>query len=188
MTPDPIAKANAPKGGVMTYSGEWFFPLKPRLEGVLIEDIAHALSLICRFTGHIARFYSVAEHCIHVSDMVPKQQALQGLLHDASETYIADVSSPVKNSPEFKAYREIEDRLQAVIYERFGLPSGMPASVHRADQLIVKAEARVMFKVPPPWAGHTTALDDWIRGWSSKTAEIIYLKRFKELTERKRKP
>lgn len=170
------------RGAIGTFSGGWFFPLKPRVEDVRIEDIAHALSLICRFTGHVETHYSVAEHCVHVSRLVPAHDALAGLLHDAAEAYIADVSGPVKHDPRFKFYRDAEARLQSVIFERYGLPQEIPASVHRVDATIVAAEARVMFQSPPEWAGPRSALDRLIQGYGPRVAERVYLERFKELT------
>ena len=61
---------------ILTYSGIEFWPLDPRPEDVRIEDIAHALSMQCRFAGHCDRFYSVAEHSIRVADLVPREDKL----------------------------------------------------------------------------------------------------------------
>lgn len=99
-----------------------FKPLEPRKEEIMIEDIAHALSLMTRANGHFPEFYSVGQHCIGCY----KEAAARGLgekisficlLHDASEAYIADVTRPVKK--ELKEYLVIEKRLQNAIYERF---------------------------------------------------------------------
>ncbi len=99
-----------------------FKPLEPRKEDILIEDIAHALSLMTRANGHFPEFYSVGQHCVGCfreaaargySDRVQ----LMCLLHDASEAYIADVTRPVKK--ELKEYLGIESRLQNAIYEKF---------------------------------------------------------------------
>jgi hypothetical protein len=167
---------------ITTYTGGEFTPLTPRGEDVRIEDIAHALSMICRFTGHVARFYSVAEHCVNVSRLVPPQDALAGLLHDASEAYVADVSTPVKHSPQFTEYRVVEDRLLGVIFEKFGLPPEIPESVHRADKQTVLAEAAELFQTPPFWTEGHEPLPFPIVGHSPRVAERLYLERFKELT------
>lgn len=83
---------------IQTFSGRQFFPLEPRVEDVCIEDIAHGLSNLCRYAGHCECFYSVAQHCLLVSRVVPREHALRGLLHDASEAYLIDVPRPIKHS------------------------------------------------------------------------------------------
>lgn len=69
---------------IATFTGGVFFPLAPRVEDVRISDIAHALSMLCRFAGHTRGFYSVAQHSVLVSRLCSQQDALWGLLHDAS--------------------------------------------------------------------------------------------------------
>jgi hypothetical protein len=108
----------------LTYSKIKFFPLEPVKEDIRIEDIAHSLSLMTRANGHCSHFYSVAQHSIHCYEE-SKSRGYSGrvqlgcLLHDASESYISDLTRPVKrNLPE---YFVIEEKLQRVIYERFGL-------------------------------------------------------------------
>src|ERR1700674_199080 len=80
----------------------------PLEEDVCIEDIAHSLSLLCRFTGHVKQFYSVGEHSVRVSYLCPPEYQLWGLLHDAGECYAGDVNRPLKYSPGMEAYREYE--------------------------------------------------------------------------------
>ncbi|SHI14494.1 phosphohydrolase [Desulfosporosinus lacus] len=109
---------------ILTYSKIKFFPLEPVQEDIKIEDIAHSLSLMTRANGHCSHFYSVAQHSIHCfqeakSRGYSKREQLGCLLHDASESYISDLTRPVKrNMPEYFA---IEEKLQSVIYDRFGL-------------------------------------------------------------------
>lgn len=109
---------------ILTYSKIKFFPLEPVKEGIQIEDIAHSLSLMTRANGHCSHFYSVAQHSIHCykeakSRGYSARLQLGCLLHDASESYISDITRPVKcNLPE---YSLIEEKLQSVIYDRFGL-------------------------------------------------------------------
>lgn len=167
---------------ISTFTGGKFWPLDPRAEEVKIEDVAHALSMACRFTGHVERFYSVAEHCLNVSWLVPDEHALAALLHDASEAYVADVSTPVKHSPDFREYRVIEARIQAAIYRRFGLPPEVPLEVHRVDQRIVVSEARLLFREPPDWSLGLPSVDcPTIVGLAPRDAEVLYLERFREL-------
>lgn len=118
---------------ITTASGKFFDILKPEEYEFDIEEIATALSNLCRYTGHVNRFYSVAEHSVLVSRIVPERLALAGLLHDASEAYLGDVSSPLKKLlPEYKA---IEDRVQQAIAAQFNLGDGIDSeAVHEADK------------------------------------------------------
>lgn len=166
---------------ITTYSGGKFWPLDPQPEDVLLEDVAHALSLLCRFTGHVARFYSVAEHSVLVSRLVPRRLALAGLLHDAAEAYVADVSSPVKHSEEFAAYRTIEQRIQAAVYRRFGVPEEMNPEVHRVDGMLCSTEARLLFREPPVWALATQSVPAPVVGLAPRAAERLFLERFEEV-------
>lgn len=112
------------KSLIRTYSGIFFSPLAPSPEDIVPEDIAHALSLMCRANGHFRSFYSVGQHCLsceaeaHAAGL-PRETRLACLIHDASEAYISDITRPVKlGLPE---YRVIEKRLQDAIYRRFGI-------------------------------------------------------------------
>jgi hypothetical protein len=146
------------KEWIQTFTGEKFFPLRPRHQDIVLEDIAHALSNVCRYTGHVCRFYSVAEHSVLVSLEVERRAVEQsvdarqvrnlarwGLLHDASEAYIADVSRPLKQLPAFDEYRAAEAHLQSVIAERFGLsPDGEPPEVKAVDYEILANEVEAL--------------------------------------------
>lgn len=116
----------------------------PRVEDILITDIAGALSKICRFAGHVPNFYSVAQHSVLVSRALPESLALAGLLHDASEAYLNDITRALKHSPEMVGYRQLEDRMQRTIFRAFNLPEDMDASIKRADQELAHIEMRTM--------------------------------------------
>jgi hypothetical protein len=127
--------------------------LNPTPDMVRIEDIAHHLSQICRYTGGCNRIYTVAEHSLHVSDLLIDASPcvrLQGLLHDATEAYVGDVSSPLKALlPE---YRVIEDRIASVIATKFGLPQELDPSVKKADMIALFSEKLELLGEPPePW-------------------------------------
>ncbi|MBF0612521.1 MAG: hypothetical protein HQL55_15470, partial [Magnetococcales bacterium] len=87
----PSGAARTPDNWIQTFTGRQFWPLAPVLEHIHVQDIAHALSLLCRFNGHCQKFYSVAEHSLHVATILPPELAGWGLLHDASEAYLADL-------------------------------------------------------------------------------------------------
>lgn len=134
-------------GWIRTFTGRKVWPLDPRESDIDIRDIAHALSLICRFCGHTRLFYSVAQHSLIVADHLLRTTgnpttALYGLLHDASEAYISDVSRPVKTSAEMTVYRAIERRLQHTVYRAFGLNEPEPAVVKTIDAWVLDAELR----------------------------------------------
>lgn len=127
---------------IETYTGAKFYPLDPRPGDININDIAHALSNICRFTGHVSEFYSVAQHSVMVSNLVSSQYAKWGLMHDASEAYICDVARPLKLSEPMKPYRQIEKRIMMVVAEKFGLCPAEPSIVKEADNVAIRTEGR----------------------------------------------
>ena len=107
---------------ITTVSGIHFYPLDPNPKDIDIEDIAHALSLICRANGHFKYFYSVAQHCIACAVEAAERgfslEVILGcLLHDASEAYLCDVTRPVKKH--IPQYLQAEEKLQGVIWKRF---------------------------------------------------------------------
>jgi hypothetical protein len=124
-------------------SGKSYWPADPRAEEVDITDIAHALGMVCRFGGQCLRFYSVAEHSVHVSMLVPPEHALQALLHDAPEAYIGDMIRPVKDIIGWR-YHELESLNWAAVASRFNVPYAMHPSVKEADDAMLQAERRLL--------------------------------------------
>ena len=182
-------------GWIQTYTLRQFWPLDPRPEEVCIEDIAHALSNQCRFSGHLSVFYSVAQHCVEVSLFAQQEMANRGaapvkvliaaqwgLLHDASEAYLVDVPRPVKHLPEMAPYRVAEARLQGVICASFGLVHHEPDVVRVADRRLCATEARDLFPgLHPAWEQPAVPLRKRIRPWTPQVAEARFLERFAEL-------
>ena len=167
---------------ILTYSGRWFDPLNPDPELIDIRDIAHALSNICRFTGHVSRFYSVAEHSCHVSDMLPLRDALWGLLHDASEAYLGDVARPLKTAPYFGGpYRDAELMLMTVIAERFELIGVCPESVHKADNEMLMLERDELLPSSDEWPSEPGLPMTPALGWQPNIAYDEFLTRFASL-------
>lgn len=121
---------------IRTSSGVKFYPLNPDPQGILIEDIAHALSLLCRGNGHVKVFFSVGQHCIHCAKEAEQRGystrlILACLLHDASEAYLSDITRPVKQH--LQDYCRYEEHLLEVIYKKF---LGSPLS--QEEQKLVK--------------------------------------------------
>jgi uncharacterized protein len=169
---------------IQTYTGRQFWPLEPDPEEIVVEDIAHALSMQCRFVGHCNHFYSVAQHSVLVSRACDPRDALWGLLHDAAEAYLVDLCRPVKHEPRMLAYREAEAALQRAICLRFGLPFEEPESVRRADRALLRTEQRDLMKPPPAaWADNREgALPNRIEPWTQIQAERSFLTSFATLT------
>lgn len=133
---------------IMTVSGRYFNIAEPETTPVTVTEIAHALSHICRYTGHTARFYSVAQHSVAVSHLVPPEHALAGLMHDAAEAFIGDVSSPLKRM--LPDYQVIEKRVEAAVFACFGLPPHLHESVKWADLVMLAAEKRDLLPAHGP--------------------------------------
>lgn len=163
------------------------FPLDPRPEEICIEDIAHALSNLCRFTGHTRTFYSVAEHSVRVSWACDLNSALWGLLHDASEAYLCDISSPMKRSSDFgQLYLRAEVKLMAAICQKYNLAESCPAVVKICDARMLVTERRdLMGECDREWRAIDTAVKPYggrIIPVSPETAEREFLTRFEQLT------
>ena len=169
---------------MVTASGRKFWPLDPRPEEVFIEDVSHALALQCRFNGSCREFYSVAEHSVRVSLECAPEDALWGLLHDASEAYTGDLIRPLKAQPEMIGFCHVEKALQAVICRRFGLYERMPRSVSHADDVLLATEARdLMPGGGRDWRLMPEPLEVPIHPWDWRVSEIRFLARFRDLTE-----
>ena len=112
------------------YIGEWFVP-------DAIEDIAYRLSFINRFNGSVGA-YSVAQHSVLVAQQLPDALKLAGLLHDACEAYIGDITRPLKGH--IQGYDELEDFYADVIDKHYGVETRHPL-VKEADQRMVVTEA-----------------------------------------------
>ncbi|KKW09802.1 MAG: hypothetical protein UY48_C0053G0004 [Candidatus Gottesmanbacteria bacterium GW2011_GWB1_49_7] len=166
---------------IQTYSGKFFYVNDPRPEEIDVQDIAHALSQNCRFNGHVPHYYSVAEHSVIVSRMVPPEDALWGLLHDASEAYLPDVPRPFKG--ELVNFKEIENRILMAIIENFGLTWPMPKSVHYVDSHIVATEANQLWGRTLDWTKHFDSMPSVnVYSWNSDRAKKEFLARFEELS------
>ena len=159
---------------ITTYTGKQFHFLKPAPDEVDIRDIAHHLSLLCRFTGACRWFYSVADHSICVADLVPQELKLSALLHDAAEAYINDISRPVKYSHKLDS---TEAAIMSVIADKFGINPTAP-EIKEADNILIATDARDLMANTDCWAVLPKPLSARIRPLDSRTAEIKFLFRF----------
>jgi hypothetical protein len=123
---------------IETSSGRQFWPLTPNADDVCLGDIAHALGNKCRFGGHCLDFYSVAEHCVIVSKIVPPEYAREALMHDAGEAYLPDICAPVK--PHIPGWKDVEHGVERAIAKHFGLTFPWPSCIKEIDRRMVVTE------------------------------------------------
>lgn len=195
---------NDPRGHWMiTFTGRRFYPGDPRANDVCIEDVAHALSRICRFGGHSREHYSVAQHSVYVADAVAafggsRLETFHGLLHDAAEAYVGDVVWPLKRHDLMAGYAAIEGGVETAIAVHFGLPLVMPPIVKRCDLVLLATEKRdVMGHAGGPTDVERQAAVAKLGEWHSDVVEplpehivplpaaearALFLRRFEELS------
>lgn len=165
-------------------SGRPFYPEDPRVEDFTIEDIAHGLSNLCRYGGHCSDFYSVAQHSVLVSHHVHPENALWGLLHDASEGLgLVDLPRPVKAL--LPDYHRLEKKVMAVIAKKFSLTPSVPSEVKEVDEIVLATEKRDLMPPGLDWGPLPDPLPEEIVPYTPQEAEMEFLDRFYELvTER----
>lgn len=188
-TPSAVPRTSSRQLDWMTtYTGRKFYPEAPELTEPDIEDIAHALSMQCRFGGHTKEFYSVAQHSVLVSEFVEQHQpqfALWGLMHDASEAYLVDLPRPIKYNTLLGAeYKELEAKVTLTICHTFGLEEEEPPIVKEADRVLLFTEMRDFMDRKPKKEDFFKPLPVKLLSWSQSAAKALFLQRFTELTVR----
>jgi uncharacterized protein len=177
-------------GGMVTYTGKVIYVMNPDPADICIEDIAHATANTCRYSGHVKRYYSVAEHQYIMSFMVPLEDALYALIHDSPEGYLTDIPRPFKK--QIPGYAEIEDRVYKAILGALGMEiKPLPPSVKKADEYILGIEQACLMpktKYWPPMLTDEEISYFWTDispiptlGLVPSVAEKVYLKRYEEL-------
>ncbi|CCH02045.1 putative protein yfdR [Fibrella aestuarina BUZ 2] len=165
---------------IQTYTGKRYYPIDPRPDDIDIEDIAHALSNICRFTGHTRQFYSVAQHSVLVSRQVDPEHKLAALLHDASEAYLTDLSRPVKRIPALMYYEHLETLAMTAIAQKLGFTYPVHPSIKVADERMLFTEKRDLL-TPMDWGYEVEPYPDIVDPWSPDEAEGAFLGYFLHL-------
>ncbi len=181
-------------GFIECNSGVRFDILNPKNEDIIVADIALALSKQCRYAGHTNRFYSVAEHCCHVHDLIERafgmfmdsgtsgaKLALAGLMHDASEAYLVDLPRPLK--PLVTNYHQLETTIMDAIRRKFDIvdSEAIHKAIKLADNLVLRAEAEVLMPSKGEgwgWTPDIVLLDSIkIECWSPDHAAAEFLER-----------
>lgn len=167
----------------LTFTGRKFYPMDPQPADICIRDIAHHLSLLCRFNGAVREFYSVAQHSCLVACHLPLPLRLIGLMHDATEAYVGDMVRPLKRS--MPHYRTAEEFVWVAIQSKFGfgVTDNVMALVKRADNMALMTERRdLLIQSSHPWSNPEKPWPEIIQPWSPALAEQRFLRLFDELT------
>lgn len=167
---------------ILTCEGDYFDFLHPERSRITPTAIAHGLSNICRFGGQSLSYYSVAQHCVLASRIVPREHAFPALMHDAAEAYVGDIPSPLKQLiPDFKV---IERRVEAAIASTFSLTLPLADEVKRADLILLATEQRDLMPAhDDEWAliKGVEMMAEPVIPWSQDGARRAWLGRFNEL-------
>jgi len=160
------------KNSILTISKREVNVFDPKPEMFDIEDIAHALSNICRFTGHIPVRYTVAQHSVLCANNIVKEYKLAALMHDASEAYLNDIAAPIKdNLPD---YIKLEDSLMKCLSDKFGFEYPLPKAVKLMDKIFYNIERRTFRDT------EEEGVTLHGRVWSQKKAYNEFMKMFKK--------
>ncbi len=172
---------------IQTYTGRAFDFRIINQDSVEILDIAHSLAQQCRYTGHCDQFYSIAQHCVVVSHLVPCNYALEGLLHDAHEAYIGDMSTPLKDFLNCHEYESLARRIDDALCLKYGAKfHECRAAVKQADMVALSTEVRDLLKDHPrDWIPMPAPMVEVIEPMYPEVAEFVFMERFLELWEKR---
>jgi hypothetical protein len=170
----PTTGSTIGEAKIKLYSGNLFDFNNPETSYYSIFDIAHGLSMTCRFGGQCNQFYSVAEHSVYVSKLVPSEYAFIGLMHDASEAFLGDIPKPLKNL--LPDYEMIEERVEKEIAYRFGYTFPFPPEIKIADKQLLRTEQMTLMNSSS--VDSEAYADIKIGCWTPKKARRMFLERF----------
>ena len=194
-----LTNGGDPEGGppnagpyLQTVSGRWVNPFDPDPDQIELADIARALANQCRFGGHCRTFYSVAQHCVLVSELIEQEggsteDALAGLMHDAAEAYLGDLPHPIKHRSQLGArFIEAEKPLERVIRDRFAITDSSVA-VKRIDRALLATERRAFSAERWDWPelSGVVPLDLELQAWSPDQSAETFVRRFEVLVARR---
>lgn len=173
------------KDGISLLSGAKFDYNHPEKSDVTIEDIANALSNVCRFSGHLPRFYSVAQHLVNTSRIVKPEFAFTALMHDTAEAFTNDLPTPLKWA--LPIFKELEVKIESAMSDRFGFSYPYPDEVKLADTQMLLLEKKYVKEDTSAWEyyrdveyEHLKDLVD-LKSWQPCRAKREFLERFEEL-------
>jgi len=156
-----------------------FLDLDPK--EITKEDIAVGLSRECRFGNHTQPIYVVAQHCVLASYLVPSHLAFAALLHDASEAYLRDIPSPLKDI--LPGYRRIEREFEKILFKKYGVPYPIPPEIKEVDIKLRKLESHLFMKDS---AESKKPRKDFVEidivPWTPDEAKEKFLQRWEELS------
>ncbi len=171
---------------IWTHGGRRFDLRNPDAAAVSIADIAWSLATTRRWTGHARPAYSVAQHSVYASRLVPREYALEALLHDAAEAYTGDIASPLK-SLLGRRFRRLERAAAKAISDALGVyVVNLPRAVHAIDAALMVAEAEQLMGIPraerKTWLrGESAFVTFPIEPWIEERAEVEFLATFVRL-------
>jgi 5'-deoxynucleotidase YfbR-like HD superfamily hydrolase len=188
-----MKKAKIGDQWISLLSGGRFNYNRPEESDVTIEDIASALSNVCRFSGHLPRFYSVAQHLVNASRIVPPEHAFTALMHDTAEAFTNDLPTPLKWA--LPIFKELETKIEAAMSDKFGFQFPYPKEVKEADTTMLILEKRFVKEDTSEWplyeeiernilkpANKIRLLNTVdLNSWQPRRAKREFLERFNEL-------
>jgi hypothetical protein len=172
--------------GIRLFSGAMFDYNNPADSDVVIEDIAHALSNNCRFAGHCKHLYSIAQHAVNASMIVPPEYAFDALMHDTAEFATNDIPTPLKIA--LPVFKELEVRIESSMSERFGFTYPLSPAVKLADaQMLALEKETLLPQDTSEWEmlrgvdyAHLRELVD-LTSWTPERARFEFLDRYEEI-------
>lgn len=170
-------------------SGAQFNYNRPGESDVTLDDLSSALSNICRFSGHLPCFYSVAQHLVNTSYLVSPEHAFDALMHDTAEAFTNDLPTPLKWA--LPIFKELEIKIEGAMAKKFGFNYPYPPEVKVADTQMLILEKLYVKKDNRDWPQYrgieVDHLLDFVdlKPWQPVRAKREFLERFEELNRRR---